>query len=116
MDYAAKAAAADRMIRAYGAAGVLTSVAAAYDPAAGQTTTTETTQDVQMVAFPYPQRFVDGTVIRTGDLQAYISAVGVTAPRPGDRVTWGETQYQVVSAKPLAPALVAVLHEAQLRA
>lgn len=116
MDYAAKAAAADRMIRAYGAAGVLTSVASSYDPATGQTTNTETTQDVQMVAFPYPHRFIDGTAIRQGDLQAFISAVGVTAPKPGHTVTWGETQYQVVSVKPLAPALVAVLFECQVRA
>ena len=116
MDYAAKAAAADRMIRAYGAAGVLVSTAAVYDSATGTTTATETRQDVQMVAFAYPQKFVDGTLVRQGDLQAFVSAVGITAPKPGDGIEWGGVARVVVTVKPLAPALLAVLFECQLRA
>ena len=116
VDYAAKAQAADRMIRSVGAAGVLVSTGAAtYDPATGTTAAAETRQDVQMVAFAYPQRFIDGSAIRQGDLQAFVSAVGINTPKPGDRIEWGGVSYAVVSVKPLSPALVSVLFEVQIR-
>ena len=115
MDYAEKAQAADRMIRQYGAASMLVSTAVTYDAAAGQTAQAEVRQDAQMVAFPYPQRFIDGTVIRMGDMQAFVSAVGIASPKPGDRIEWGGMSYAVMSVKPLSPALTAVLYEVQLR-
>jgi hypothetical protein len=116
MDYAAKARSADRMIRAYGSTATHTAVASVYVPATGSTTDTTTTQTVQAAVFDYAAGMIDGTMIRTGDKQAFLSAVGVTAPRAGDSLTWGGVVHKLVTVKPLAPALVNVLFECQIRA
>jgi hypothetical protein len=116
MDYAAKASAADRMIRAYGAAATVTTVATAYNPATGSTAETPTTQDVQAVVFDYPADMIDGSLILTTDKRAYVSAVGVTQPKQGDTFNWGGVAHKIISIKPLAPALINVLFDVQNRA
>lgn len=116
MDYAAKASAADRMIRAYGAAATVTAVATAYSPASGAVVETSTTQIVQAVVFDYPANMIDGSLILTTDKRAYVSASGVTQPRQGDTFTWGGIAHKIISIKPLAPALINVLFDVQVRA
>lgn len=116
MDYAAKARSADRMIRAYGSTATHTAVDATYNPATGGTTDVTTTQAVQAAVFDYAAGVIDGTMILAGDKQAFVSAVGVTAPRAGDSLTWGGVVHKLVTVKPLAPALVNVLFECQIRA
>ena len=116
VDYAAKARSADRMIRKFGAPAVLTSTTSTYDPATGSASGTSTTQAVPAVVFDYPAGMIDGTTIRAGDKQAFVSTVGVTPPKAADSFTWGSLVHKVVTVKPLAPALVNVLYELQLRA
>jgi len=65
------------------------------------------------VVFDYPEKMIDGSMIQRTDKQAFIG--GTTTPVIGARVMWGGTLYSVISVKPLAPALVAVLYEVQLR-
>lgn len=116
VDYAAKARSADAMIRKFGATASHVSTSSVYDPSTGGTVDTQVTQTLRAVVFDYPAQMIDGTLIRVGDKQAYVSAVGVAAPKAGDAVTWGTVAHAVISCKPLAPALVNVLFELQLRA
>ena len=86
-----------------------------YDPATGSAPITTTVQDVTAAVFDYAHRYIDGTRILQGDRQAYLSAVGIWAPKQGDVMDWAGQKLTVVAAKPLAPAGLAVLYELQLR-
>ncbi|MBD9372775.1 hypothetical protein IB238_09090 [Rhizobium sp. ARZ01] len=46
-------------------------------------------------------RVIDGTVIKTGDMQIYISSIGLPiVPGPGDIVTANGTDYTVIASDP----------------
>lgn len=117
MSWEQRAANASAIIKSYGAAATLTRVEeSAYDANTGELlVTTTTTQSIYAVVFDYDAKYIDGTHVLRGDKQAYIGGAGVTAPRAGDVLTWGEVDYAVIACKPLQPALVAVLYELQVR-
>ncbi len=49
----------------------------------------------------YGARYIDGTVIQTGDMQIYISAVGLPIePKPGDVVTANGADYALINGDP----------------
>ncbi len=118
-DYAAIAKDADATIREFGASATLRRIAsdsATYNPATGVATQPATSpQKCVAVVFAYPQKMIDGSLIRQGDSQAYVSTVGITAPIVGDQLDWQGTILTVMNVKPLAPAGVQVLYELQLR-
>lgn len=115
-DYDNSAATADSLIRKFGTSVSMSRVTpGAYNPETGQTATTTTTQTVLAVVIDYPQKFIDGTLIRQGDRKALVSAVGSTAPIAGDTFTWGGSPLVVVEAKTLGPAGTAVLYTLQVR-
>jgi hypothetical protein len=117
-DYDEIAATADELLAEFGQQCVLGSVTdGAYDPATGEAGTTMTPQPVTAAIFAYPQRYIDGTLIRTGDKRALVSAVGLTVtPKPGDALTDGAgAAYQVIDAKEVAPAGSVVLWVLQVR-
>lgn len=95
--------------------GVVT--AGAYDPETGEASTTTESQSVTAAIFDYPQKFIDGTLILTGDKRALVSAVGLTVePKPGHTFTdAAAVAYQVINAKALAPAGTVVLWTLQVR-
>ena len=70
-------ATAERLIARFGKAITLRRAARTYDPATGKTT--DTTQDFLVKISP-PDRFrenlVDGELVRSGDLQAFMAAKG----------------------------------------
>jgi hypothetical protein len=72
---------------------------------------------VTAAIFAYPQRYIDGTLIRVGDKRALVSPVGLTVdPKPGDTLTDAAgAQFQVVDAKVTEPAGTAVLWTLQVR-
>jgi hypothetical protein len=114
-DYPATAATATRLLERFGAACTLVrQTAGAYDPATGSAPITTTSLDTTAAVFDYAQRYIDGTLIKQGDRQAYC-APAVT-PAQGDQFTWQGATFTVVSVKPISPAGVPVLFEAQLRA
>jgi hypothetical protein len=115
--YSELAATAAEIIAEFGGDATLRrKVPGVYDPATGLTTIVSTDQVVRCVVIDYPQRFVDGTLIRVGDKQVYVgTAAGGMTPKVGDSLLSGGVEYQVVNFKPLAPALVAVLWELQVR-
>lgn len=113
-NYARTAATATRLLTRFGASCTLKRLAdAAYDPATGTATPAVTPFATTAVVFDYDQRQIDGTLIRQGDRRAYMDAT--VAPRQGDRLTWQGAELQVVAVRPLSPAGVAFLFEAQLR-
>lgn len=115
-DYAEVAQIARELLAEFGSTGQLkTSVAGTYDPETGTIPQTVTTADVTACMFAYPERLINGTTILHGDQQAYLSAVGLTMPKTGDVMVWKGADYQVISAKPLAPAGVNVLAILQVR-
>lgn len=115
--YSEAAASAHAVLTEVGANATLVSqTAVAYDPATGIATPPSTARKtVRAVVFDYPQRYIDGTLIRQSDKQCYMSTVGAGSPKTGDQVIWGGVTLQVINVKPLAPALIAVLWELQLR-
>lgn len=117
-DYDNIAAVADELLAEFGQSCSLGSVTdGAYDPATGEAAPATTPYPITAAIFAYPQRFVDGTLIRTGDKRALVSPVGLTVdPKPGDTLTDAAgAAYQVVDAKPTAPAGATVLWTLQVR-
>lgn len=113
-NYVGTAATATRLLQRFGAAATLKrQTAGAYNPAAGTSTPSVAELATTAAVFAYPQKYVDGTLIREGDQQAFC-APGVE-PKQGDVMAWQGTDYQVVMVKPVSPAGVVVLFEAQLR-
>jgi hypothetical protein len=113
-DYAAAAASALDMLNRFGAPATLKrTTAGTYDPATGTATETVIDLATTAVVLAFPQKYIDGTLIRQGDRRA-LCAPGVE-PKAGDRFAWQGVEYTVIGATPIAPAGVAVLFEAQIR-
>lgn len=113
-NYPATAATATRLLQRFGAAATVKRVSgSAYDPDTGTMTPTYTSLPSTAAVFDYAQKYIDGTLILQGDKQAYC-APGV-APVQGDQFDWQGVTYTVIAVKPVSPAGVPVLFEAQLR-
>jgi hypothetical protein len=113
--YASALATANRLLSQYGAPGTLTRTATTYTPATGATTNIDTEQAVFAAVLPIGDKFVDGTNILATDRRALIGAAGVSEPKPGDVLTWGDESLNVVRVKSLAPARTAVLFDCVVR-
>ncbi|MBN8502803.1 MAG: hypothetical protein J0M19_16920 [Sphingomonadales bacterium] len=113
-NYPATAATSARLLERFGAACVLKrQTAGTYDPATGTTPVTTDSLPTTAAVFAYEQSYIDGTLIKQGDQRAYCAPA--VEPRQGDRFTWAGRDYAVVAVKPVSPAGVPVLFEAQLR-
>lgn len=115
-NYTATAATADRLLKRFGASAQVTrNTPGAYDPVTGTVSVTTTTQTVTAAVFDYDQSYIDGTRIQQGDRRAFVSAVGIWAPKQGDVLAWDGADLAVIAVKPLKPAGLAVLFELQVR-
>lgn len=113
-NYTKTAATATRLLLRFGAAATLKrETAGTYDPATGTTPVTETSLSTTAAVFAYDAKYIDGTLILQGDQRAYL-APGVT-PKQGDKLTWQGADYTLIAVKPISPAGVPVLFEAQIR-
>lgn len=118
-DYDDAAATADELLAEFGQSCVLGSVTdGEYDPATGTAGPVSTPHAVTAALLAYPQKFIDGTLIRVGDKRALVSPIGLTvAPKPGDTLTDAAgAVLNVVDAKETAPAGTVVLWTLQVRA
>jgi hypothetical protein len=98
-NYAEIQAVATELITEFGQAGTVTRIAPP-DPVNGGDPG-ETAYPATLVPMAYNARNIDGTVIKTGDVQIYISAVGLgIMPTVGDLVTAGGVGYRIVNADP----------------
>ena len=92
-------ATAQRLIAKFGQAGVVTRLTPP-DPILGGEPV-PTSYPATLVPMAYEARYIDGTVIRTGDLQIYISAVGLPIePTVGDIVAANGTDYAIITGDP----------------
>ncbi len=113
-NYPATADTATRLLQRFGAACTLKrETGTAYDPSSGTIMPTYDSGPTTAAVFAMPQKYIDGTLILQGDQQAFL--VPATEPKQGDVLTWSGRDYTVIAVKPLAPAGVPVLFEAQLR-
>ena len=116
-DYAEVASVAAGLIDDFGAAATLVRVGSpVYDPATGLTGPGDAfPEPVVAVVFDYDQKMIDGSLIQSGDKQAFVSVVGLTVPRTSDAFWWVGKIYTIIMVKALAPAGVPVLYELQIR-
>lgn len=117
-DYDNIADVADELLAEFGQSCVLGSATdGEYDPGSGEAGPVITNHQLTAAIFAYPQRYIGGTLIRTGDKRALVSPLGLTVdPKPGDTLTDASgAVHQVIDAKPTAPAGVAVLWTLQVR-
>lgn len=63
--------------------------------------------------FDYAQKYIDGTMIKQGDKQAFCASAA--RPENGDKFAWQGADYTIISVKPVSPAGVDVLFEVQIR-
>lgn len=99
IDYADMQATAHELIEEFGQVGVVTRFTVP-DPVLGGEPV-PTPFPATLVPMAYEARYIDGTVIRTGDMQIYISAVGLAIePTVGDIVTANGTDYSIVNGDP----------------
>lgn len=113
-DYSKTAATATGLLQRFGAACTLKrQTGGTYDPTTGTTPVTVTELPTTAAVFAYDQKYIDGTLVLQGDQRAYMVA-GVV-PVQGDVLAWQGRDYQVVAVKPLSPAGVNCLFEAQIR-
>jgi hypothetical protein len=97
--FARMQAVAQRLISKYGQTGTVTRIAPP-DPVNGGDPV-ETAYPATLVPMAYDARNIDGTVIKTGDVQIYISAVGLAiTPQVDDIATVGGKGYQIVHLDP----------------
>lgn len=92
-------ATAQRLIAKFGQAGVVTRLTPP-DPILGGDPVS-TPYPATLVPMAYEARYIDGTVIKTGDMQIYISSVGLAIePNVGDLVTANGTDCAIVNVDP----------------
>ena len=113
-NYAATAATATRLLQRFGASATLQrQTTGAYDPSTGTTPITVEELATTAAVFAYDQKYIDGTLVLQGDQRAYMAPA--VMPKQGDVLAWQGRDWQVVAVKPLAPAGIHCLYEAQLR-
>ena len=113
-NYPATAATATRLLKRFGADATVKRVSgSAYDPDTGTMTPTYTSLPTTAAVFDFAQKYIDGTLILQGDKQAYCAPA--VAPVQGDQFDWHGVTYTVIAVKPVSPAGVPVLFEAQIR-
>ncbi|MGH0280751.1 hypothetical protein [Sinorhizobium meliloti] len=97
--YARLQATAQRLIAKYGQAGTVKRVAPP-DPVYGGDPVV-TSYPATLVPMAYEARYIDGTVILSGDMQIYISAVGLSIePTVGDVVNANGADYAIINGDP----------------
>jgi hypothetical protein len=97
--YARLQATAQRLIAKYGQGGTVKRITPS-DPVYGGDSVV-TLYPATLVPIAYEARYIDGTVIQTGDMQIYISAVGLPIePTVGDVVSANGSDYAIVAGDP----------------
>ncbi|MBD9510003.1 hypothetical protein IB265_24825 [Ensifer sp. ENS10] len=114
--YTEMQAMAHELIEEFGQVGVVTRVTPP-DPVLGGEPVS-TPYPATLVPMAYEARYIDGTVILAGDVQIYISSVGLPiTPTVGDTVTANGITYQIIRTDPnVYDSQTSVVHICQARA
>jgi len=116
--YESMADTAKQLLLQFGQNLTLTRVtSSSYNTTTGGVTTTTTTHTVRGAVFNYQNRQVDGTLIKAGDRQVYLSTQNLSfIPDPTqDTLTISGTVYRILRCVPTIPAGIPVLYELQVR-
>ncbi len=116
--YSEIAAVADDLLAEFGATCILAVPGAGtYDPATGtKSNGSSTDHNITAVVLNFPQKYIDGTLIKTGDKRVILSSVGLAVdPEPGHVFIDGGGSNKVITAKAVAPAGSAVIWILQVR-
>jgi hypothetical protein len=106
---------ANELLTEFGSTATLKKVTAGtYDPSTGTATRTESTSTITLYEEDVKGRDVDGTLIKSGDKKATISAQGL-APETGDVINYMGTDWAVVSVTRENANALAVVYYAVLR-
>ena len=98
-NYAEMQAVADELIAEFGQAGTVTRPGTV-DPIEGGDPV-PTTYSAKLVPMAYSAREIDGTNILAGDMQIYISSVGLAIePKPGDLVGANGKTFRIINGDP----------------
>lgn len=109
---------ATNLIADFGGPVTLTRTVKVYDSVTGKTTDTSTTFTVNMSpANPYTRARIDGTLIQTEDLWAYIPASAPSGAPDGktDQITLAGTVYKVVTVQPVYSGVQIAMYQVQMR-
>lgn len=97
--YAEMQAVADELIAEFGQQGTVTRISLP-DPIEGGEGT-ETSYPAKLVPMAYSAREIDNTNILAGDMQIYISSVGLAIePKPGDLVSASGKTFRIINGDP----------------
>ncbi|MEN0115433.1 MAG: hypothetical protein AAGD15_01815 [Agrobacterium cavarae] len=113
--YARLQATAERLISKFGQVGAVKRISPP-DPVMGGDGT-ETAYAAKLVPMTYKANEIDGTVIQNGDVQLYISSVGLAiTPAPGDLADCNGKTYRIIKSDPnLYDGVTPVVHICQAR-
>lgn len=109
---------ADELLAEFGATCILSVPGSGtYDAATGtKTNGASTDHDITAVVLNFPQKYIDGTLIKVGDKRVIVSSVGLTVdPEPGHVFIDGGGSSKVISADKRAPAGQSVIWILQVR-
>lgn len=115
-DYASVASTVDAQLRFFGQEVTLKyKRSGEYNPETGAVPIIETVQAAVGLVFDYGNKNIDGTLIKAGDKQLYLSPAGITAPEVDDLVIVGGITYTITMVKGLNPAGTVLLYECNIR-
>jgi hypothetical protein len=106
---------AHELLTEFGATATLKKVSAGtYDPSTGTATRTESTSTITLYEEDVKGRDIDGTLIKSGDKMATISAQGLV-PETGDVINYMGVDWSVVSVTRENTNALAVVYYAVMR-
>lgn len=117
-NYGKIATLADSLLAEYGqSVTIISRNDGEYDPATGEVLfATETIQSGKGLLMDYGQKMIDGIMIRADDKQLFLSTVGITPPKVGDRITTVDSKTRTITnIKDYNPAGLSVMLECNLR-
>lgn len=115
--YERMAATTNKILQSKGQAITLTrQTIGDYSVATSSASITETTQTGYGVLLDHGDKEIDGTLIKFGDKRLLLTAIGITAPVLGDKITVDSVTYTIVPPlKTVKPAGTTILYDLNLR-
>jgi len=112
-----------RLVEEYGQQLTLRRSTSSYDPTTGSNTTTTNDYDIQGKFSDYQRNLIDGSLVKVGDRQLFISSIDpvnssneiAVEPKQGDEIIGSRTKMQVVSVQYIEESADVIGYIAQVR-
>lgn len=87
-----------------------------YNPASATSSLTFVDHPVTGAAFAYPQKDIDGSLVKAGDVKVYLSMRGLdVVPTTTQKLSIGGVPHTIIAVEPLSPAGTVVIYTLQVR-